>query len=135
MNMNMNKVDCSNVYVKEIKKNDQIMNGVFAKKDFKKDDIVEYGIASKVNADGHKNPHFFTWSDNIPNLDWAICSGCSAFYNTSLNPTTKMERDFKNNTFKIYALRDIKKDEELTHLYKSIKWRNCFSGLYDIIKN
>lgn len=131
----MNKVDCSNVYIKDTNKNGQIMNGVFAKKDFKNGELIEYGIAAKVNADGHMNTHFFTWSDDNPNMDWAICSGCATFYNTSLEPNTKMIRDFKNNTFKFYALKDIKKDEELTHLYKSIKWRNCFSGLYNIIKN
>ena len=40
-----------------------------------------------------------------------------------------MNRDFVNNTFEIYALKNIAKDEELTHTYRSLGWRNCFSDL------
>ena len=40
-----------------------------------------------------------------------------------------MFRDFENDTFVIRALRDIARGEELTHTYKSLHWRSCFSDL------
>uniref|UniRef100_A0A6C0CY11 SET domain-containing protein n=1 Tax=viral metagenome TaxID=1070528 RepID=A0A6C0CY11_9ZZZZ len=40
-----------------------------------------------------------------------------------------MDRDFENDTFIIYALKDISKDEELTHKYRSLDWRKCFNDL------
>ncbi len=44
-----------------------------------------------------------------------------------------MKRFFKENRFEIYAVRDIKKDEELTHTYKSLEWREVFSELNTIL--
>lgn len=104
--------------------------GAFAKCDFKEGEMVEYGVARVLtNVDGHENPILFTWSDKNPNKKWAILSGCAHFYNTSLNPNTEVIRNFQDNTFKINAKRDIKKGEELTHRYKSLKWRKCFTKL------
>ena len=64
----------------------------------------------------------FTWSDDIPNYTWATCSGASMFYNTGLekDTNTEMKRYFKELRFEMIAKRDIKKDEELTHTYKSL---------------
>jgi len=124
-------IDCSNVFVL----NSPLTNslGVFAKKDFKKDEIIEYGLAYIIDLDGHKNDHVFTWyhpdhPDQKPR--WASCSGCATYYNTSLTPNVKMIRDFDNNKFEIIALKDINKNEELFHTYKSLKWRKCFTELY-----
>lgn len=123
-------VDCSNVYVA----NSKICNGygAYSKISFKKDDIIETGISNILtNCNGHENQHLFTWSDDIPNKTWAMTSGCATFYNTSNTPNVKMVRDFTTNTYQFVALEDIKKDVELFHTYKSIKWRECF----DSIKN
>ena len=128
-------MDCSLVYLEETEKNGIKMNGVFSRNEFKKGELIEYGIAAIVNANGNENPHFFTWSDTIPNKTWAMCSGASPFYNTSLDANTEMKRDFVNNSFQIIAKKDIKKDEELTHQYKSLTWRTCFSELYSSLKN
>ena len=128
----MNKVDCSNVYITNSKINPEF-DGAFANCNLKKDDIVEYGVARIIDIDGLKNQFVFTWSDDIPNKTWAIASGCITFYNTSLEPNIRLERNFTNNTFKAIALKDITKDDELTHTYKSLKWRDCFSDLYDNI--
>jgi len=49
------------------------------------------------------------------------------FYNTHpTDPNTEMTRFFDEDRFEIYALRDIREGEELTHTYKSLKWRKCF---------
>lgn len=106
--------------------------GVFANKDFKKGELIEQGVASVLNnVDGNENPHLFTWSNEIPNLKWAVLSGYAFYYNTSLEnkSNTIMIRDFKNNTFKIYAKKNIIKDEELLHTYKSLSWRKCFQQM------
>ena len=131
-------IDCSKVYVttSSLSTKDNIFNGAYARKDIMKDEIVEKGLMSRLNSDnfdGMNNPHVFTWSDSIPNRTWAFASGCATFYNTNLpeNANVKMVRYFEEDRFEIVALRDIKKDEELTHTYKSLKWRTVFVPLYE----
>ena len=124
----MTLVDCSNVIV-DISRYENAGLGVFAKHDIKKGAMVEKGVARVIHCDGNEDPFLFTWSED--RTKWAFCSGCAPFYNTSLTPTTKMERDFENNTFVIYANTDIKKGDELTHTYSSLKWRHCFAALND----
>ena len=127
----MTEIDCTNVSVKSITKNNIEMMGVFSNIPFKKGDLIEYGIARVLNnVDGHDNPHLFTWSDTNPNTTWALLSGCATFYNTSLIPNIEFVRDFENNIFKVRALDDIKSDTELVHTYKSLEWRDCFKELF-----
>jgi hypothetical protein len=133
-----NKIFCSNVYVKEssLSKDNNVFDGAFANKSFKKGEIIEYGIVRILpdNFDGNESPYVFTWSDEIPNKRWAIASGCAPFYNTSIkDKNVNMERNFINNTFKIIANRDIQKDEELLHTYKSLQWRKCFTEIKNIL--
>jgi len=68
----------------------------------------------------------------MPNYTWAVCSGAAMFYNTGLDKdtNTEMKRYYKENRFEIFAKKDIKKDEELTHTYKSLAWRESFVDLY-----
>ena len=40
-----------------------------------------------------------------------------------------MIRYFDEDRYEIYAKRNITKDEELTHTYKSLDWRECFKSL------
>ena len=137
-NIYENKVSCENVYVKKslfsTENND--FDGAFARIAFKKNDIIEYGIVRILpeGFEGDFSPYVFTWSDEIPNKRWGMASGCATFYNTSIkDANVKMERDFVNNTFKIIALRDIEKDEELLHTYKSLQWRKCFKEIKDTL--
>ena len=44
-----------------------------------------------------------------------------------------MDRNYENNSFEIYAIKDIKKDEQLTHKYKSLEWRECFQELNEAL--
>ena len=57
---------------------------------------------------------------------WAAGSGCIPFYNHSDIPNIVKKGDLKNDTMTIYALVDIKKDEELMNTYFSKQWRACF---------
>ena len=49
---------------------------------------------------------------------WGMASGCAPYYNTCKEGTsnTKMVRDFENDSFEIFAVNDIEKDEELLHV-------------------
>ena len=137
-NQQQNKICCSNVHVRTstLSKEDTIFDGAFANKDFKKNELIEYGIVRLLPEcfEGNDSPFVFTWSNDIPNTKWAMTSGCAMFYNTSLKePNVRMDRNFDDNTFKIVALRDIQQNEELFHTYKSLKWRKCFQDIRDKI--
>ena len=117
----MKYMNCCNVYI-DVSKHGL---GVFALFDFKKDEIIEYGIMYRLkNVDGNENPHLFTWSDD--RTVWAGASGCIPFYNHSDNPNVKKVGDLINDTMTIVALRNISKGEELCNTYFSSKWRTCF---------
>lgn len=122
-------IDCSKVYVKNDERGGA---GAFAACSMKEGELVEKGIVRRLPVDGNKCPYVFTWSED--KSEWASGSGCSVFYNASLDgkENTRMVRVFDENRFEIYAMRDIQKDEELTHLYKSIEWRECFRDLKEI---
>ena len=78
---------------------------------------------------GQECEYVFCWSDEIPNTTWTFSSGCAAFYNTSLTPNTKMTRIYDEDRFEIHATKDIEAEEELTHRYKSLEWRECWDDL------
>merc|ERR1712127_64106 len=133
------KVWCDQVYVKQSSKAtpDNDFDGAFAIKDIAEGELVEYGVMRILpdNFDGNDSIYVFTWSDEIPNKRWGMGSGCAPFYNTAIDSAnTRMERNFEDDSFKIYATRAIKKDEELYHTYKSLKWRKCFSPLNDLLE-
>lgn len=112
-------------------------DGAFAAVDFKAGDLIEKGVVRRLpdGFDGHTCQFIFTWSTARPNKTWAMASGCAPYYNTCKEGTsnTKMVRDFENDTFEIFAVNDIPKDEELLHTYISLGWRKCFSELNDIV--
>jgi SET domain-containing protein len=118
-------IDCSKVVAKDTNSEKGI--AVYANKDIKQGELVEYGLMRRVDTDGNKNPYLFTWSDD--RTIWAYASGCATFYNTSKEPNVKMNRFYNEDRFTIIALQDIKKDDELMHTYKSLQWRTCFQEL------
>jgi len=125
----MSLVDCSKVIVK----NTNTMGlGAFANQNIKRDDLIEKGVVRRIDSDGHKSPYLFSWSED--RTVWAFASGCATFYNTSLDPNTRFVRNYIADTFEIYAQRDIKVGEELTHKYKSLEWRECFQELNKTLK-
>jgi len=137
----MTKIDCSKVFV-DISKystHDNQFNGAFAKVNIQKKELVEKGLMCRLSGDsnkefdGMKNQFVFTWSNNKPNYTWAFPSGCATFYNSGLESqtNTRMVRIFDEDRFEIYATKDIKAGEELTHTYKSLEWRDAFAPLYN----
>jgi len=135
----MSKISCSKVTVKQslLSTSEREFDGAFANVDIKENELVEYGIVRRLSGNNHRvfdgmnNPHVFTWSDSIPNYTWAFTSGCAAFYNTGVgNQTnTRMVRYFDEDRFEIYATKDISAGDELTHTYKSLRWRTAFTDL------
>ena len=132
-------IDCSKVYVdtSQFSTPDNVFMGAFANIDILKGDLIEKGLMRRLDYsfDGMNNPYVFTWSDEIPNHTWAFASGCATFYNSSLEKyaNTKMVRHFSENRFEIFATQDIKKGDELTHQYKSLKWRTVFQSLSELL--
>jgi len=125
----MSLVDCSKVIVK----NTNTMGlGAFINQNIKRGDLIEKGVVRRIDSDGHKSPYLFSWSED--RTVWAFASGCATFYNTSLDPNTRFVRNYITDTFEIYAIRDIKVGEELTHKYKSLEWRECFQELNKTLK-
>ena len=119
-------IECSKVSVRQ----SNIKNaglGAFANTFIKKDEIVEYGLVRLVDCDGHNNPYLFTWSED--KTKWGYASGCATFYNSKIDSNTCIIRDFEKLKYKIIAKKDIQKGEELTHTYRSLKWRKCFTNL------
>ncbi|CAE7530650.1 PEAMT [Symbiodinium natans] len=119
-------VDCSKV---EVRPDGHGGAGVFAAVPLRRGELVERGIVRRLPVDGNTNPYVFTWSED--RSVWASGSGCSVFYNASLDGSenTEVVRHLDQDRFEIFALRDIDKGEELTHLYKSMEWRSCFRDL------
>ena len=135
-----NKVWCENVYVAKSRFSNEttgFFDGAFAKKSFVKDELIERGVMRRLpdGFDGNKCQYIFTWSNERPNYIWAMGSGCSPFYNTNKEnlANTKMVRYFDEDRFEIFATRDIAINEELTHTYLSLRWRECFTELSNIL--
>ena len=138
-------IDCSKVYVEDstFSTKDNKFYGAFANTNINKGELVEKGLMKRLSDennkcfDGMNNPYVFTWSDNVPNNTWAVGSGCATFYNTGLKEqtNTNMVRFFDEDRFEIYATKDIKKGDELTHTYKSLEWRPAFIPLLKVLKS
>lgn len=137
------KVWCEQVYVKtsSFSSPGNLFDGAFANNPIKSGELVEKGLMRRLSDnknrgfDGMENPFIFTWSDDIPNYTWAFGSGCVTFYNTVKDgaANTRVVRHFDEDRFEIYATRDIEKDEELVHTYKSLGWRTAFQELNTLI--
>ena len=137
---NNSKIWCENVYVTRSGFSNEttgVFDGAFARTSFKEGELIEKGIMRRLpdGFDGNKCPYIFTWSNEKPNHVWAMGSGCSPFYNTNKEgvANTRMVRYFDEDRFEIFATRDIDENEELTHTYLSLRWRECFRDLSDML--
>jgi len=134
------KIDCSKVYVKQSTfSNDETgeFDGTFAAVAMKEGELIEKGIMRRLpkGFDGNKCEEIFTWGEERPCKTWAMGSGCAPFYNTARegSANTRMVRYLAEDRFEIFAAKDVEVNEELLHTYVSLKWRECFSNLNDIV--
>ena len=104
--------------------------GLFAGIDYKKGDLIEECKVSKIrfelendkklrslyNLEPVSDEHFaFEWDIKGVHIHYA--HGYIGYGNHSDNPNVYLFRDIKNNIIKTYALKNIKKGDELLHYY------------------
>jgi len=106
--------------------------GVFAAVPIKQGELIERGVVKRLPLDGHDSTNVFTWSED--RSVWATSTGVCSFYNAALTEpaNTEMMRHFDDDTFEVYAKRDISANEQVTHSYRSIDWRRCFAPLREM---
>ena len=112
----------------EVKKSSIHGYGVFAKEDIKKDDIIEechfMSLPSQL-YDSIKRWPILRYVFHYPiralgrfeELVWPFGNGC--IYNSSPNPNASWNTDEVNRLFVFYALKDIKKGEEIFTDYEA----------------
>ena len=106
----------------EVKKSQipQAGRGVFARDLIKKNEIIEdcpvlvvprkdYPILKKTIL----HNYYFMWGK----VTCGICFGFGSFYNHSYKPNATYKKDTQNNIIKFIAIKDIKKNEEITVNY------------------
>ena len=109
-------------------------NGNFAGRDFKKGECIDWGIAVVLNDyDINKTDALYTWSSNDRKTA-ATLSGAALYYNTMGDASNiRCVPYHKEKRYENYALRDIKKGEELTIRYDSMNWRTAMKEVRAIV--
>ncbi len=100
-------------------KNSPLHNlGVYSSDDIQKNEVIEIcTFLSFPQSPTESLPVFGNYSFCYPRSEnWkehALVMGYGSFYNHSENPSVDWVTDESNRTFKFFAIRDIKKGEEL----------------------
>lgn len=99
--------------------------GVFANKDFKKDEIVEICPLISDNSGNLKNSLLgdYVFQDELLEDSDLVVFGLGSIYNHSFNNNINYEQDNKGNMI-FTANRDIKKGEELYNNYGEDYWNS-----------
>lgn len=105
-------------------------NGLFAKMIIRPNELIEDNavavtrydnptalrLMKKFNLNYVEDQYLaFEWGEREKYL--TFCQGLIQYVNHSDAPNTRVERDYVNNRLRLYSLREISKDEELTHYY------------------
>lgn len=111
-----------NVYIKTSNVGGVFGRGVFAKKNFFKGDVIEYGPGLKGTSEqvvcGLYEDYVYRCKDDVPNCMLAL--GYGSIYNHSSNSNVSFKTD--GQSFYVVANRDIEKDEELFTTYGDGSW-------------
>jgi len=96
--------------------------GVFARKNFKKGEIIEtcpviVFPAEEVDAVEFTQLYNYYFAWGTASNEAAIALGYGSLYNHSYSPNAKYQKDFENNVLKYICIRDIQEDEEITINY------------------
>jgi hypothetical protein len=96
--------------------------GVFASKDFKKDEVIEVCPVIIMSHEDSEliistvlNEYQFQWGKD--GKEGAICLGYGSLYNHSHTPNAEFDTDLEKRTITFTALKDIKKGEEICTNY------------------
>ena len=101
--------------------------GVFCIQDIKKGELIEYAPAvpfpkSEILPDSTLDHYVFVWNAGSENEQYCFVGGYLLLYNHSENPNVLIEEDHENIAFRVTALRDIKKGEEILWHYGCELW-------------
>lgn len=102
--------------------------GVFAYRDFKKDDIIEVApvipVSKRNVIESGEAPdgYLLDWDGNYEDEEHCMPLGYIMLYNHSNTPNIMLDQDFDAYTMTAIALRDIKKGEELCWNYNCEIW-------------
>ena len=103
--------------------------GVFAKKEIKKDTIIDVAHVIPLPNKDYKKirktviyDYCYIWEDpkHKPEFTNAITLSISQFINHSFEPNVKYMYDYENNTIEFSAIGDISKGEELLVNYNGL---------------
>ncbi len=112
----------------EIKTTTKKGRGVFAKKCFTKDELIEScqiipfssDDADKIELTILSN-YWFAWkTDEVPSEYGAICLGNGSLYNHSNHPNAHVFKDYDHNLIHFIASEDIQVGTEITIKYGTI---------------
>ena len=102
--------------------------GVFALRDFKKDEIIEIApvipVSKENMVESGEAPdcYLLEWDGNYYNEEYCMPLGYIMMYNHSKEPNIWLDQDYDNYTMTAQALRDIKAGEELCWDYNCEIW-------------
>jgi SET domain-containing protein len=112
--------------------------GVYARRDIKKDEIIEKCPVIEVPKHDVSNlresilvTYFFYFGKNKQRL--VIALGFGSIYNHAYEPTARYEIRRTKKTLDFIALRDIKKDDEITINYKLANPKDRTSLWFEVI--
>lgn len=98
--------------------------GVYASKDIKKDELIESCPLIEISQHDMANlnesilvTYFFYFGKDKQRL--AIALGFGSIYNHTYKPNAKYKIKIKGSTIDFIALKDIKKDDEITFNYNN----------------
>jgi SET domain-containing protein len=103
--------------------------GVFAKKDIKKDRIIDIAHVVPIPNKDYKKirktilyNYCYIWEDpkHMPAFRNAITLSISQFINHSFQPNVKYLYDYENKAIEFSAIRDINKGEEISVNYNGL---------------
>ena len=131
---NVNRVNNTGTIITKESEIVPAANGNFAGKDFKKGECIDWGIAVVLDGyDINKTDALYTWS-SYDKKTAASLSGPALFYNTMGDESNcRCVPYHKEKRYEMYALRDIKKGEELTMRYDSMNWRTAMKEVKGIV--
>lgn len=107
----------------------KIGKGVFAKKDIKKDTIIDIAYVIPIPNKDYKKirktilyNYCYIWDDPAyrPEFKNAITLSVSQFINHSYDPNVKYLYDYEQKAIEYTALRDISEGEEITTNYNAL---------------
>ena len=114
----------------EIKLTPNKGRGVFAKKKFSKDEIIEScQIITFSEADADRiettylSNYWFAWKENATEYG-AFCLGNGALFNHSGEPNARVFKDFDHNLIHFIATKEIPVGEEITFRYGTVWFKS-----------